>query len=113
VEMVLMTDNDMHFSLLNRLDRTITVHSNPSVAESFPAVSVSPFSSPSPVSLQRANLSLRTPATHPTTDDRQLLMLQVKISLDFPNIPLRLLSIRLMFPILQNLGRLIIAGWSH
>lgn len=75
VEMVLMTDNDMHFSLLNRLDRTITVHSNPETSSRFNSTS---DGSPN-ILIQKSNLSMRTPSSHPTTDDRQLLMLQVAL----------------------------------
>mmetsp|Transcript_10871 Transcript_10871/g.16556 ORF Transcript_10871/g.16556 Transcript_10871/m.16556 type:complete len:504 (+) Transcript_10871:166-1677(+) len=72
VEMVLLTDNDMHFALLNRLDRLITVHSS------------SPDQPPLPPATSELQsvpylLSTRTPASHPNTDDRQLLLLQVTL----------------------------------
>lgn len=74
VEMVLMTDNDVHFSLLNRLDRTITVHSNPETpSRSRPSMD----GVPADMLTQKSNLAMRTPSSHPITDDRQLLMLQV------------------------------------
>jgi hypothetical protein len=79
VEMVLMTDNDMHFSLLNRLDRTITVHSNPELSSGGSGRVLDSIGSAESTNIlsQKLSLSHRTPASHPTTDDRQLLMLQV------------------------------------
>lgn len=72
IEMVLLTDNDMHFSLLNKLDRMVTMKSSSSdsLEVQSPNGNVKDLST-------SAALSLRTPLTHPTIDDRQLLLLQV------------------------------------
>jgi hypothetical protein len=84
VELVLLTDNDMHFSLLNRLDRSVTVHSSPDAAVLGDA-SALPLPPPtsreheSDLHTRQHSLASRTFATHPTTDERQLLLLQVAL----------------------------------
>eukprot|EP00602_Paraphysomonas_sp_CaronLab_P007804 CAMPEP_0185027244 /NCGR_PEP_ID=MMETSP1103-20130426/12041_1 /TAXON_ID=36769 /ORGANISM="Paraphysomonas bandaiensis, Strain Caron Lab Isolate" /LENGTH=561 /DNA_ID=CAMNT_0027561139 /DNA_START=104 /DNA_END=1789 /DNA_ORIENTATION=- len=75
VEMVLLTDNDMHFVLLNRLDRLITVHSSSPEQPSSPSAMECAVEVPTTF----YSLSSRTPASHPNTDDRQLLLLQVTL----------------------------------
>jgi hypothetical protein len=81
IEMVLLTDNDMHFSLLNKLDRVVTMKSSSSGALSTLQSESSGLQSHSNGGKSEVNtsagLSSRTPLTHPTIDDRQLLLLQV------------------------------------
>ncbi|CAE7625329.1 PDE4D, partial [Symbiodinium microadriaticum] len=78
VEMVLLTDNDMHFTLLNRLDRSITVFSShdAELSSSPSQHGHMPVGSPTD---QNDGISGRSPSTHLTTDDRQLLLLQVTL----------------------------------
>ena len=75
VELVLLTDNDMHFTLLNRLDRFITVHSSPDISDEI----FSPPRPPVDPLVRQESLSQRSPTTHPSTDERQLLLLQVTL----------------------------------
>jgi hypothetical protein len=78
IEMVLLTDNDMHFSLLNKLDRVVTMKS-PSSGSLQTLHESNELSNGviSEMNTTAAGLSSRTPLTHPTIDDRQLLLLQV------------------------------------
>ena len=80
VELVLLTDNDMHFTLLNRLDRCITVYSSRDGAGDMTSSPSYVVQFPPPSSAEGSDsLANRSPATHPTTDDRQLLLLQVAL----------------------------------
>lgn len=67
IELVLLTDNDMHFNLLNRLDRYITTSKSPVGFGTQDTLASSP-SSNGIVNLSSA-----------VTDDRQLLILQVTL----------------------------------
>jgi cAMP-specific phosphodiesterase 4 len=86
IEMVLLTDNDMHFSLLNKLDRVVTMKAS-SLAQEAGGItgggggsSTEPhISNGSSEMLLASSLSSRNPLTHPTIDDRQLLLLQVTL----------------------------------
>lgn len=85
IEMVLLTDNDMHFSLLNKLDRAITMNSSQS-QQILPQMNEnnnlnSDSNNNNNNQTGGIGLSSRTPLTHPTIDDRQLLLLQVTFKL--------------------------------